>query len=56
MLYNYTALQDFCEKNKIVLSSEYSNERINVFFIIEGMWIDENCTNHCTKLLFIFKA
>jgi hypothetical protein len=49
MLYNYTALQDFCEKNKIVLNLDYSNEMVNIFFIIEGMCLGENCTSHFSK-------
>jgi len=49
MLYNYTALQEFCEKNKIILDSEYSKERVNVFFMVQGMCLGENCTNHFSK-------
>jgi hypothetical protein len=53
MLYNYTALHEFCEKNKITLGMDYTNVKVNVFTTITGNCLQENCINKFSK---IFRA
>ena len=49
--YDTNILSDFCNKNNIVLTNDYSNQFINRDTIIEGMCLQPNCKNNFTKPL-----
>lgn len=43
--YGYDALEKFCNDNNIELKYDYSDEKINLYYKIEGTCKSENCTN-----------
>jgi hypothetical protein len=49
--YDINILTDFCNKNKIVLTNDYSNQFINRDTVINGMCLYSDCKNIFTKPL-----
>jgi hypothetical protein len=49
ILYTYELLIKICNENNIILSRDYSTENVNVFTIIEGNCLTNNCTNKFNK-------
>ena len=47
--YNYSLLEEYCNKNNITLCNNYENEKLNAHYLIRGNCSNNNCTNIFNK-------
>ena len=49
MRYDYTRLKEFSEQNNIILLEDYSSNILNIFTVIQGQCLNNECENIFSK-------